>query len=116
MRKILEKSKGERKRFIGTFSRTGKKMSYTGYSEDTILLTNIIDAETGLAITDHLWFSYTSGFEKANLKEGCLVEFEARVRKYEKGYANKKLGLDLRKHDYKLSHPTKIKIVSTKRF
>jgi hypothetical protein len=111
MRKGLVKSEGQRKKFQATFSRTGKKTNYKGYSEDTILLNNIIDAETGKVITDHLWFSYTRGFEEANLKEGCQIEFEARVKKYEKGYANKQLGLDLRKYDYKLSHPTKIKVV-----
>jgi mRNA-degrading endonuclease YafQ of YafQ-DinJ toxin-antitoxin module len=111
MRKTLGKSEGQRKKFQATFSRTGKKVNYQGHSEDTILLTNITDVETGKIITDHLWFAYTKGFEDAHLKEGCVIEFEARVKKYEKGYANKQLGLDLRKFDYKLSHPTKIKVV-----
>lgn len=111
VRKGLIQSEGQRKKFLATFSRTGKKINYQGYSEDTILLKNIVDAETGKVITDHLWFSYTRGFEEAHLKEGCQIEFEARVKKYEKGYANKQLGLNLRQHDYKLSHPTKIKVV-----
>ncbi len=111
MRKALSKSEGQRKKFQATFSRTGKKVNYQGHSEDTILLTKITDCETGKVITDHLWFAYTKGFEDANLKSGCLVEFEARIKKYEKGYANKQLGLDLRKFDYKLNHLTKIKVV-----
>ena len=52
-------------------------------------------------------------FEAAGLKEGASVEFEARIKEYKKGYVNKRIGVNQRKIDYKLSHPTKIKIVGT---
>ena len=111
MRKGLAKAEGQRNKFRAVFSRTGKKTNFRGYREDTILLANIIDVESGKVVADHLWFSFTKGFEVAGIKEGVQIEFEARVKQYEKGYANKQLGLDLRKYDYKLSHPTKIVVV-----
>jgi hypothetical protein len=112
MRSGLSKDEGVRKKFYGTFSRLGKKRNYNGYSEDTILLVNIIDAESSELAADHAWFSYTKGFEKVQLKEGTVLEFEARVKAYAKGYVNRGLGMTKRKTDLKLSHPTQIKIRS----
>jgi superfamily I DNA and/or RNA helicase len=111
MRKALSERNGIRKKFIAVFSRFGKKVNYSGYSEPTILLTNITDAETKTLVTDHLWFSLTKGFEKAGLTEGVTIEFEARVKEYTKGYVNRQLGLNEKKKDFKLSHPTNIRII-----
>lgn len=77
----------------------------------TVLLTNIVDVATNRDVSDHLWFTYTKGFEKAMLKEGMIIEFEARIKEYTKGYVNKKYGINKRTQDYKLSHPTKISVV-----
>ncbi len=109
MRKKLAEQAGERKKFRAIFKRIGKKTSFTGYSEDTILLSDVREAYTLTPVADHVWFSYTTGFEKINLTENCVIEFEARVKSYRKGYVNKPLGLTNRVNDYKLSHPTKIK-------
>ena len=64
-------------------------------------------------VTDHLWFNFTKGFSniESQLTEGVEVEFTARVKQYTKGY--KGYRDDVYKPievDYKLSHPTKIKI------
>jgi hypothetical protein len=109
MRKILAAENGVRKKFRAVFSRLGKKVNYKGYSEETILLKNIVDVETNKLVTDHVWFNFTKGFEKISLVEGTLVEFEARVKEYKKGYVNKTLKINNSTTDYKLSHPTKIK-------
>ena len=109
MRKNLADKVGERKKFRALFTRFGKKVNYNGYSETTILLTNIIDTETTLVVTDHHWFGYTKGFEKAQLKEGMIIE--ARVKLYKKGYVNKKLAINNKQTDYKLSHPTNISVL-----
>ena len=45
MRKKLTQCEGGRKKFKGVFSRLGKKTNYKGYSEETILLKDIIDIE-----------------------------------------------------------------------
>ncbi len=109
MRKELEKDSGVRKRFRATFIRIGKKAGFNGYSEETILLKHIVDAETNKVVTDHIWFSFTKGFEKLSLTEGVTLEFEARIKEYKKGYVNARYKINTATLDYKLSNPTKIK-------
>lgn len=104
----LGTEKGKRKKFQAIVSRFGKKVNYKGYSEETVLLTMIKDLETNINVADHLWFCFTKGFEKANIKEGNIIEFEARVKEYKKGYVNKQLGINNKKKDFKLSHTTNI--------
>src|SRR5690606_20177838 len=111
MRTKLATDEGVRKKFKAVFSRLGKKVNYNGHAEDTILLINIVDAETGKPVADHVWFSYTKGFEKINLIEGVVISFDARVKQYTKGYVNKSLGMKKRTVDFKLSHPTKIAVL-----
>ena len=109
MRKELAKQDGERKKFTATFERLGKKVGYQGYSEETILLKDVIDNTTGKIVADHLWFGYTKGFQDVALTPGTQIEFEARVKKYTKGYVNKAYKINQQKKDFKLSNPTKIK-------
>lgn len=108
MRKELAKEAGQRKRFRAVFSRFGKKVNFKGYSEDTVLLQHVVDIETGKIVTDHIWFSYTKGFEKIKLAEGMQLEFDARVKEYRKGYINTRYKINNSKSDYKLSNPTRI--------
>jgi len=113
MRKALAKQNGIRKKFSGVFARIGKKTNFKGYSEETILLNSITDLETNIHVTDHIWFSFTKGFQNAGLKEGkegVVIEFEARVKEYKKGYVNKGLNINESRIDWKLSNPTKIVI------
>jgi hypothetical protein len=108
MRTVLKKIDTERNSFTGTFSKYGLKTNYKGPSTETILLTQITDSE-GKFICDHLWFNLTKGFENiGTLKKGDRIRFDARVKKYEKGFVNRKAGIDQRTSDYKLSHPTRI--------
>jgi hypothetical protein len=111
MRSKLASSEGERKKFKARFVRLGKKINYNGYSEDTILLSNVTDLETNAVVTDHLWFSFTKAFEKIKLEEGVMITFEARVKSYNKGYVNKAIGVSNKRTDFKLSHPTKIQAI-----
>jgi len=111
MRKALSKKVGERRKFSAVFSRLGSKANYHGYSEETILLKNIVDLENNQLVADHIWFSYTKSFQGVRLAEGIKVEFEARIKQYEKGYVNARYKIDRRTSDYKLSHPTKVKII-----
>ena len=64
MREELEKIYGERKKFIGTFKRFGKKRDYNGNIVLTVLLINVKD-ENGEFVADHLWFNYTKRFHNA---------------------------------------------------
>ncbi len=111
MRKNLEAVNGKRKKFKATFVRLGKKVGFKGYTEETILLKNVVDLESNRIVADHIWFSFTKGFEKASLTDGSTLEFEARVKEYTKGYVRKDLNIDNRTTDYKLSHPSKIRKV-----
>lgn len=111
MRKKLGLSEGSRRRYKAVFSRLGKKTNYHGYREDTILLKAVTDVETGEVVADHLWFNFTKAFEKLALSEGVTIEFDARVKEYSKGYVNLRHRIDNQKKDFKLSHPTKIKVI-----
>ena len=108
MRKELAKQEGQRKKFQATFVKFGKKTNYRGYTEETILLKNIIDVENKKIVTNHAWFAYTKSFQQISLVDGTTIEFEARIKKYNKGYRNARYNIDHRTTDYRLSHPTKI--------
>jgi hypothetical protein len=111
MRNELKKQEGQRKKFRATVVKYGKKINYQGFSEETILLKDITDLETQAIVADHVWFTYSKNFQKANIKEGAKVEFEARVKQYVKGYVNARYKINKQTTDYKLSHPTKIELV-----
>jgi hypothetical protein len=111
MRKLLASQDGTRKKFRGIFSRFGKKQHYKGYVVETILIINVTDAEDDIVLTDHIWFNLTKGFEKLNLTPGAVIEFEARVTPYKKGYVNRRYKINERKIDFRLSHPTRLKVI-----
>jgi hypothetical protein len=112
MRKNLARIDGVRGIFTGTFVRFGEKNGYKG-PEPTVLLQHICDA-SGHEVTDHLWFNLTKGFAALDLHGGETVEFRARVKGYIKGYKGRNWEKSLEApltEDYKLSHPTKIRVV-----
>jgi len=111
MRKKLAEEVGIRKKFQGVFARYGKKVNYKGYSEETVLVEQIVDAETNQVMCDHLWFSLTKSFEKLNLTSGDVLQFDARIKEYKKGYKNSSYKINNTSKDFKLSHPTHISLV-----
>ena len=87
MRKELKAiGKQERHTFSGVFVREGVKSAYRGLPLPTVLLKDVKLKDSDKIITDHLWFNKTKGFEALNLKEGDIVQFDARVDSYTKGY------------------------------
>jgi hypothetical protein len=112
MRKELQKQEGQRKQFQAYFVKLGSKRGYHGYSEETILLRQIRDIESNKIVADHLWFTFSKTFQAVKLSEGARLEFEARVKVYSKGYVSSRLKIDNRTQDYKLSHPTKVRLVN----
>jgi hypothetical protein len=113
MRKKLSKLKNQRKKFIGVFERFGIKRAYRGPDLQTVLLKDIKD-ENGDFLCDHLWFNLTKGFKLIKLIRGDIVEFEARVKGYVKGYMGYKDDIYDKpiEYDYKLDRPTKVKKIS----
>lgn len=106
--KLRKIGSNARHTFTGTFERTGWKDNYYGNIQ-TVLLSNVKD-EHGQIVTDHLWFNLTRGFEAANPTKGDVLQFNARVSNYIKGYMGYRD--DVYDHpieeDYKLSRPTKV--------
>ena len=112
MRKALGDKEGERRSFHATFVRFGSKRGYQGYKEETLLLKNIVDVLTNKLIADHAWFNFTKSFQRLKLIEGIQIGFDARIKEYHKGYVNKRYGIDNRRKDYRLSHPTNVSITT----
>lgn len=109
MRKQLKMIENQRMVFVGVFERYGTKTNWNGYPENTILLKDVKNS-IGKIVSDHLWFSLTKGFQNLEkLEVGDIVQFQARVKPYIKGYVNNINYIDEREIDYKLSHPSKIK-------
>jgi len=107
MRKALAQRDGERTTFLGTFERLGTKRGWVG-DQPTVLLKDIRTPD-GTPICDHLWFNLTRQFASLNLTPGDVVQFDARVREYEKGYKGRREDVYVPiEIDYKLSHPTKV--------
>jgi len=87
----------ERSTYRGAFTRFGSKPG----NLTTVLLTQIKDSD-GKVVTDHLWLNYTLGFRRlGRLQSGDQVIFDARVTTYRKW----------RGIDYRLSYPTKLRLV-----
>ena len=104
---------GQRERFRAIFDRTGTKRNYHGFPETILLFDNIYRKKNGNFITDHLWFNNTKSFQTVNLEAGHVVEFDARVTPYEKGYQGyRQFIYKPITRDYKLSRPTKVKKVT----
>lgn len=113
MRKELKAiGKQERHTFSGVFVREGLKSAYRGLPLPTVLLKDVKLKDSDKIITDHLWFNKTKGFEALNLKEGDIVQFDARIDSYTKGYQGYREDVcSYTEIDYKLSYPTKIKLI-----
>lgn len=110
MRTKLKEFDKQRFRISATVSKFGSKKSYKG-SLCTILLTDVTNLLTKIIIADHIWL--TCGKWSENLKEGDIINFDARVGQYVKGYEgfrddiyDKPLTLD-----YKFERPTKITVM-----
>lgn len=98
MREKLKEICNVRARFRGRFERFGHRTS-AGYVKPMALLVEITDVN-GNEMCDHVWLNLTPTVEKLALQPGDRIEFDARVRRYVKGYH------DNRQVDYKLNNPT----------
>jgi hypothetical protein len=108
MRKKLQKIDGIRKTFTGKFIRFGRKNGFKS-AINTVLLIDVYSIGDNQKVSDHLWFNLTKGFRSLKLRPGNLIQFDARVLIYEKGYKGRKKDIDAPVSlDYKLSHPTKV--------
>jgi hypothetical protein len=114
-RQGLQSMNGQRKRFSAMFVRYGVASGWRGSTYKTVLVSCVTDLETGAMVTDHLWFKQTKGFASLGvLSEGVIVEFDARVSRYTKGYRGRRFEVAIEKPvsvDYRLSYPTRITLI-----
>ncbi|OLS21802.1 MAG: hypothetical protein HeimC2_32130 [Candidatus Heimdallarchaeota archaeon LC_2] len=104
----------ERHSFTGTFEKYGSKKNFRGYFDTTLLFKDIKLVNSKKILTDHLWMNLTNKFANlGKLLEGDVIQFNARVKLYEKGYRGYRQEVEQWSAlDYKLSHPTKIDFIS----
>lgn len=105
MRKELEKIEDVRLTIQGKVNKFSTR-SNRWFTDITVLLTDIINVKTGKKLTDHLWF--VCGKWSSNIKENDSIQLDARVKPYLKGYGS----WDEKNLDYKLSNPSKVKILN----
>jgi hypothetical protein len=108
-RPLLKERLQERDTFAATFERYGRKSG--GWAgKVTILLCDVTDAH-GHVVADHLWMNETEEFRQLGvLQRGVRIRFDARVKRYVKGYRGEREGVEGKpvEVDYKLSHPTRV--------
>ena len=111
MRKKLKELKNQRIEVRGTVKGFGRRYN-NDIESKTICLENIYHTETSKILCNHLWFNCGKAWAKLNLKVGDQVQFEGKVTPYKKGYRSRFHFTDNRTTDYKLTNPTKIKVLS----
>lgn len=118
MRQELQKLNGCRARFRATVVRFGSKKAFKGPDKITLLVNDVYLTKTNQKVTDHLWFVVGKSFDKLDLKPDDMIEFDARVRTYKKGYRGRRDDDDYYDDrpapsiDYCLGFPTKIRRVT----
>lgn len=115
MREQLKNMVGVRSRFRGRVERFGHKDAYRGLPRKTVLLKDVVLVSDDKGATDHIWL--TCGKWSENISERDIIEFDARVTSYKKGYRGHRFDIDILDApppsvDYRLSRPTQVKIVS----
>lgn len=110
MRKALKALEHERFTIQATVGRFGKKPGWRGKSLRTILLLDVRRVADGLFLTDHLWFTCGTTFDRLDLQCGDRIQFDARVSAYQKGYQGRRaeeIGEAWSDTDYRLARPTR---------
>jgi hypothetical protein len=106
MRTKLQEIDGQRVRFKAKVLKFGTRRVL---QIPTVLLERVIIADSGEMATDHVWLSARNIL--GTIQPGSIVEFDARVRPYEKGYFNPRKGINNRRIDYELVYPTALNVL-----
>ena len=109
-RNELRKMEGDRKTFYGVFVRYGSKKAYRGPDIRTMLLKQIRTVDTDTLVCEHLWFTVRKRLAALGaLQAGDVLQFDARVDRYEKGYNGWREDV-YKEHltSFRLSFPTKV--------
>lgn len=109
MKKRLQRLNGQRLTFTATVGRFSF-FDTTWGRRPTLVLENLRDTG-GTLLADHVWMKM--GAWCTSFREGDRVRFDARVAQYTKGYKGRRAeetGEAWHQVDYKLTHPSKVKI------
>ena len=112
-RATLESCVGRRIRVTAVFVAVGKRKALTD-PRLTVLVRDVRDADSGEALTDHLWFNRGSVWKAANLTPGDLICFNARSIEYRTGYwgPSKIRQIDApARRDYRLTPPEGLQVI-----
>src|SRR5207245_91349 len=71
---------------IYTFVHTSYTLGLHGHHSSAVLLRDVEDAYTGRQLCDHAWLPYPALWADTAIRECDVVELEARVTSYRKGY------------------------------
>ena len=109
-KKLRDLGKNERHTFQGVFQSVGIKSGFPGKMNRRYLPTILFAPVScdGEQMTDHLWCNYTKQFlQLGMLQVGDVIQFNARVNSYLKGYDpfNQEV-------DYGIERPTKIHLLN----
>jgi hypothetical protein len=89
----------------GTYTGTVQNVSRKKAGQHHLCLLNITD-ENGKIVADHIWFILGKRFQSAGwLRTGDRMQFDARVKTYQKGWAGSQT-------DYRLSNPTNVRLIA----
>jgi len=109
MRTELGKLEGERRRFRAVVQEFG--VGRSSKRKETILLVEVRRTDDLEAVVaDHLWLKKGGQFRGVSL--GDVIEFDAQVEPYEKGYLNFRWGIDETTVDYRLSSLSNVRIIA----
>lgn len=107
----LQDHSGRRHRFGAVFAGRGSRSAFLGSPRETLLFRNAYDAETGVPVSDQEWV--TAGNWPAGLQPNDVVEFDARVVPYVRGYFGRRRDADRRPSaNWQLVRPTRVTILT----
>lgn len=107
---MLELGSAERHTFSAKFVRKGYKSGFRGDITTYLFSDVMCDGEL---LTDHIWITETKGLKSLDLVENNIVQFNARVSLYTKGYQGRREDVPRRcETDCKLSYPNNFKIIA----
>src|SRR5262245_29422181 len=108
MRHELASFAGQRKRFRARVQDFGTSRSA---HRETILLVEVRSTDDlEVVLTDHVWLKKGKPFQAVAI--GDLIEFDAEVEPYEKGYQNFQQGIDETTTDYRLTKPANVEVIA----
>lgn len=110
MRNLLQFLEGNRFIFEGVIQRTGIRSTVDGTERETVMIKNIKLANKKTVICDHVWINSSKHLKEAKI--GDVVQFEASVSKYVKGYKGEKNGINRPiKIDYNINKFSHVKVI-----